>query len=194
MTKTKLLQISQLGNPVLRKKAAEITNFKSKELQELIDDLIATVGDVDGVGIAAPQVYESKQVFIVASYPNPRYPNAPKMKPTAMINPIIIKNSEEVEKDWEGCLSIPGIRALVPRYKTIKVEYFTREGKKQTKIFKDFVARIFQHELDHLNGLVFTDRADSKDFMMEKEYQKMMEREAKPASARRYGVAKKKKK
>ena len=179
MTKTKLLQISQLGNPVLRKKAAEITNFKSKELQELIDDLIATVGDVDGVGIAAPQVYESKRVFIVASYPNPRYPNAPKMKPTAMINPIIIKNSEEVEKDWEGCLSIPGIRALVPRYKTIKVEYFTREGKKQTKIFKDFVARIFQHELDHLNGLVFTDRADSKDFMMEKEYQKMMEREAK---------------
>ena len=179
MTKTKLLQISQLGHPVLRKKAAEITNFKSKELQELIDDLIATVEDVDGVGIAAPQVYESKRVFIVASYPNPRYPNAPKMKPTAMINPIIIKNSEEVEKDWEGCLSLPGIRALVPRYKNIKVEFFTREGKKQTKTFKDFIARIFQHELDHLNGKVFTDRADPKDFMMEKEYQKMMAKEAK---------------
>ena len=176
MTKTKLLQISQLGHPVLRKKAAEITNFKSKELQELIDDLIATVGDVDGVGIAAPQVYESKRVFIVASYPNARYPNAPKMKPTAMINPIIIKNSEETEKDWEGCLSLPGIRGLVPRYKDIKVEYFTREGKKQTKTFKDFIARIFQHELDHLNGKVFTDRADPKDLIMEKEFQKIMKK------------------
>ena len=175
----KLLQLAQLGHPVLRKKATEITNFKSKELQELIDDLIATVEDVGGVGIAAPQVYESKRVFIVASYPNPRYPNAPKMKPTAMINPIIIKNSEETEKDWEGCLSLPGIRALVPRYKNIKVEFYTREGKKQTKTFKDFIARIFQHELDHLNGKVFTDRADPKDFMMEKEYQKMMAKEAK---------------
>ncbi|MCK5095933.1 MAG: peptide deformylase, partial [Candidatus Pacebacteria bacterium] len=113
-----------------------------------------------------------------ASYPNPRYPNAPKMKPTAMINPIIIKNSEEVEKDWEGCLSLPGIRALVPRYKNIKVQYFTREGKNQTKTFKDFIARIFQHELDHLNGKVFTDRADPKDLIMEKEYQKMMKKEA----------------
>ena len=194
MLKPKLLQLAQLGHPVLRQKAVEITNFKSKELQKLIDDLIATVGDVDGVGIAAPQVYESKRVFIVASYPNPRYPNAPKMKPTAMINPIIIKNSEETEKDWEGCLSLPGIRALVPRYKNIKVEFYTREGKKQTKTFKDFIASIFQHELDHLNGKVFTDRADPKDFMMEKEYQKMMKVEAKPASTGRYGVAKKKKK
>ena len=177
MKKTKLLQISQLGHPVLRKKATEITNFKSKELQDLIDDLIATVGEVDGVGIAAPQVYESKQVFIVASYPNPRYPNAPKMKPTAMINPVIVKKSEEMEKDWEGCLSIPGLRALVPRHKTVKVEFYTREGKKQTKIFKDFVARIFQHEFDHLDGVVFTDRANPKDFMMEKEYLKMMKKE-----------------
>ena len=177
MTKTKLLQISQLGHSVLRKKAEEITNFKSNDLQELIDNMIVTVGNVDGVGIAAPQVYESKRVFIVASYPNSRYPNAPKMKPTAMINPTIVKNSEETEKDWEGCLSLPGIRALVPRYKSLKVEFYTREGKKQTKIFKDFVARIFQHELDHLDGKVFTDRADSKDFMMEKEYLKMMKKE-----------------
>ena len=91
-----------------------------------------------------------------------------------MLNPRIVKNSEEIEKDWEGCLSLPGLRGLVPRYKTVKVEFYTREGKKQTKIFKDFIARIFQHELDHLDGLVFTDRANSKDFMMEEEYQKIV--------------------
>ena len=177
-TKAKLLRISRLGNPVLRKKANKITNFKSKELQELIDNMIATM-EGEGVGLAAPQVYESKQVFIVASEPSEKHPNVPKMKPTAMINPRIISCSNDQEKDWEGCLSIPGLMSLVPRYKWIKVEFYTREGKKQTKTFKDFVARIFQHELDHLNGVVYTDRADPKDLIMETEFEKLMEREAK---------------
>lgn len=176
---SKLLQISQLGHPVLRKKASEITNFRSKDLQELVDNLIITAEDTNCVGIAAPQVYESKRVFIVASKPNKRHSNAPKMKPTVVINPNIIHSSEDTEKDWEGCLSIPGIRALVPRHKTIKVEYFTREGKKQKRVFKNFIARIFQHELDHLNGIVYLDRIEtSKDIITEKEYQKMIARKA----------------
>lgn len=173
----RLLQIAQLGHPVLRRKAAGLKNVADKETQALIDDLILTVQDVDGVGIAAPQVYESKRIFILASHPNPRYPKAPKMKPTAVINPKIISHSTKMTKDWEGCLSIPGIRALVPRYQSIAVEFTTRQGKVVKRQFKDFVARIFQHESDHLDGIVFLDRVEiTKDIITEKEYQKLIAR------------------
>ena len=177
---SKLLQIAQLGNPVFRKNAIEITNFKSKELQELIENMIATIKDASAVGFGAPQVYESVRLIIVISYPNPRYPNAPLMKkPLAMINPKIIEHSNEKEKDWEGTPSIPGIRALVPRYTWVKVEFYTTEGKKRIRTFKDFVARIVQHEMDYLDGVVFLDRAEPKDIITEKEYQKIMARETK---------------
>jgi len=171
----KLLQISQLGHPILRKKAVEITDFQSKELQELIENMIVTIKDANAVGFGAPQVYESVRLIVVMSYPNLRYPKAPLMKkPLAMINPRIIGHSDNQEKDWEGTPSIPGMRALVPRYTEIKVEFYTREGKKQTKTFQDFVARIVQHEMDYLDGVVFLDRADPKDYTTEKEYQKIM--------------------
>lgn len=171
----KLLQISQLGHPVLRKKTVEVNDFSDKQLQALIDDMIATVKEVGGVGIAANQVYESKRVFIIASNPNKRYPKAPKMKPLAMINPKIIERSDKQVKDWEGCLSIPGVRGLVPRYISIKIEYYDRKGKKQTKLLKDFLARIFQHEFDHINGLVYLDRLETnKDIITEKEYYKII--------------------
>ena len=180
MTKTKLLQLAQLGHPVLRRKAMEIKNFKSKELQELIENMIVTIKDANAVGFGAPQVYEPVRLIIVMSYPNPRYPKAPLMKkPLVMINPKIIGHSDDKEKDWEGTPSIPGVRALVPRYKTVKVEFYTQEGEKQTKTFKDFVARIVQHENDYLDGIVFLDRAESKDIITEKEYQKIMARETK---------------
>jgi len=159
MAKAKLLRISQLGDSVLREKSSEITDFKDKELQDLIENMMATLKG-KGVGIAAPQVYESKRVFIVASEPNEKHPDAPKMEPTAILNPKIISCSEELEKDWESCLSIPGFYGLVSRHKTIEVEYYTREGEKQTKKFEGFLARIFQHEFDHLNGLVYLDRID----------------------------------
>lgn len=172
-----LLQIAQLGQPVLRQKAKPVKNIREKKIQQLIDDLIATVIEVNGVGVAAPQVYRSARVFIVASHPNPRYPNAPEMEPTAMINPKILSHSQEKIKDWEGCLSIPGIRGLVPRYKSIKVEYFDRKGKRLRTQFKDFVARIFQHELDHIDGIVFLDRLESnKDVITDKEYLKLIEK------------------
>lgn len=170
---SQLLQIAQLGSPVLRKKAQRVKNITDKNVQILINDLIDTVKDVDGVGIAAPQVYKSLQIFILASYPNARYPKAPKMKPTAIINPKIISISKSMAKDWEGCLSIPGIRGLVPRYTWIKVEYSTRDNKRIKKTFKDFVARIFQHEYDHLQGVVFLDRLESSlDIISEKEFRK----------------------
>ncbi len=170
-----ILEIIQLGHPVLRSTAQMVGNVRDQRIQKLIDDLIATVGSANGVGIAAPQVAEGDRLFIVASRPNPRYPNAPEMEPTAMINPQLLAHSTEVSKGWEGCLSIPGIRGLVPRYQAIEVEYTDRDGKSQKQELTDFVARIFQHEYDHLDGIVFLDRLEStQDIVTEQEYQKQV--------------------
>jgi peptide deformylase len=167
-----VLPIIQLGNPTLRQKAAAVENVRNPSVQQLIDDLIATVAEADGVGIASPQVAQSQRLFIVASRPNPRYPHAPEMSPTAMINPQILAHSTEIVKGWEGCLSVPGLRGLVPRYQAIEVEYTDRDGKLHKQELTDFVARIFQHEFDHLDGVVFLDRVESTlDMITEQEYQ-----------------------
>ena len=169
------LSIIQLGNPILRQKAEFVKQVKSDNIQKLIDDLLTTVSDANGVGIAAPQVALAYRVFIVASRPNLRYPNAPLMEPTAMINPKIVAHSDEIVKDWEGCLSVPGIRGLVPRYRKIEVEYIDRNGNLINQHLTDFVARIFQHEYDHFEGLVFLDRIESTfDIVTEQEYQNLM--------------------
>ena len=172
---SEILQISQLGNPILRQQAQPIPDVHNERIQKLIDDLINTAVSANGVGIAAPQVAQSYRLFIVASRPTLRYPNAPSMSPTAMINPRIVAHSTEIVKDWEGCLSVPGIRGLVPRYQTIEVEYITRDGKLEKQELTDFVARIFQHEYDHLEGMVFLDRLETtKDIITEQEYQKII--------------------
>ncbi len=169
---TEPLEIAQLGNPILRQPAKLVENVQDERIQKLIDALIVTTTTANGVGIAAPQVSESYRLFIIASRPNPRYPNAPEMEPTAMINPQIIAHSSDIVKGWEGCLSIPGIRGLVPRYQAIEVEYTSRDGKLYRQELTDFVARIFQHEHDHLDGIVFLDRVEStQDLMTEQEYQ-----------------------
>ena len=166
------LQICQLGNPILRQKAQSLGNFQAQEVQSFIDRLITTTQQANGVGIAAPQVGKSDRIFIVASRPSLRYPNAPTMEPTAMINPRILDQSHERVKGWEGCLSIPGIRGFVPRYQAIEVEYCDRTGQRHQQQLTDFVARIFQHEYDHLEGIVFLDRVESsQDLITEQEYQ-----------------------
>lgn len=168
---TESLPIAQLGNPILRQQAQLVDNIQDERIQQLIDALIVTATNANGVGIAAPQVSQSYRLFIVASRPNPRYPDAPLMEPTAMINPQIIAHSSDIVKGWEGCLSIPGMRGLVPRYQAIEVEYTTRDGKRHRQELTDFVARIFQHEHDHLDGIVFLDRIEStQDLMTEQEY------------------------
>lgn len=170
-----LLPIIQLGNSILRQKATEVEDIQDETIQKLIEDLMATVTEANGVGIAAPQVAQSYRVMIVASRPNPRYPHAPHMEPTAMINPRIIAHSSTMIKDWEGCLSIPGIRGLVPRYEAIEVEYTDRNGKIQRQLLTNFVARIFQHEYDHFDGTVFLDRLESNlDIVTDHEYQKLI--------------------
>jgi peptide deformylase len=183
------LPVIELGNPILRQTAQVLQKAEGADsdlqawsdsapcnvvvrLETLIDNLIHTVQAASGVGIAAPQVAESQRLFIMASHPNPRYPNAPEMEPIAIINPRIIAHSDETEKDWEGCLSVPGIRGLVPRWKEIEVEYYGRDGQLQHRVLTNFLARIFQHELDHLDGVVFLDRVETtQDLMTEQEYQ-----------------------
>ncbi len=169
---TEILPIAQLGNPILRQQAQLVDNIQDKRIQKLIDALLVTAATSNGVGIAAPQVSESVRLFIVASRPNPRYPNAPLMEPTAMINPQILSHSSDIVKAWEGCLSIPGMRGLVPRYQAIEVEYTTRDSKVHRQELTNFVARIFQHEYDHLDGIVFLDQIETTQHLMtEQEYQ-----------------------
>lgn len=169
-------EIIQLGNPLLRQHANKVKEIHSQETQSLIETLIATCQASEGVGIAAPQIGISKAIIIMASYPNERYPNAPVMEPTALINPEILFHSEDKEKDWEGCLSIPGIRAQVPRYTWVEVSYINAEGKQEQKRFEGFLARIFLHEYDHLIGKVYIDHVEStEDIVSEKEYRKRMQ-------------------
>ncbi|MGD1866925.1 MAG: peptide deformylase [Phormidesmis sp.] len=166
-----MLKIAELGNAVLRSPAQPITNISSQSVQQLIDNLIHTATETNGVGIAAPQVSESIRLFIVASRPNLRYLHAPVMEPTPMINPQIVTFSAESEKGWEGCLSVPGMRGLVRRSREIEIVYTDRYGQQQQKVFTDFVARIIQHEVDHLDGKVFLDRVESTlDLMSDAEY------------------------
>lgn len=170
-----LLEIIELGHPILRQTAQEIDNVRDDRIQTLIDDLLITVKQANGVGIAASQVAESYQLMIVASRPNLRYPTAPSMEPTPIINPHILSHSTETVKGWEGCLSIPGIRGNVLRYQAIEIEFLDRFGKPQKMEMTDFVARIFQHEFDHFNGVMFIDRVESTtDLITEKEYQKIL--------------------
>ncbi len=173
---SEILEVTELGNPILREKAKEVSDPADDQIQKLIDDILVTVVDANGVGLSAPQVDSSLRIFVMASYPNPRYPDAPEIDPYEVINPEIIAKSEEMEEDWEGCLSIPGIRGRVSRHKEIEVKYSDRYGKEKSEILNDFLARIFQHEFDHLEGIVFLDRLESSmDIITDKEYMKFFE-------------------
>lgn len=168
-------QIAKLGEPILRQKAKKVKDINSKEIKELVKKMLHCVKKSKGIGLAAPQIFESYRVLVISSAPNERYPNAPFMKDEVLINPKIIKKSKTKEKGWEGCLSIPGIRAKVPRYKSIEVEYTTIDGSLKQVVFEDFIARIFQHEYDHLKGKVYLDRVEkNKEIVSEEVYFKMI--------------------
>lgn len=173
--KSKILPITQLGRPVLRKPSKLVNLPLSKARDRFIDDMIATMKKAQGVGIAAPQVDVGLRMFIVAPQPSSRYPKAPTMAPVAMINPILVKHSKKIVTDWEGCLSIPGLRALVPRFYSVEIEFTARDGRRLRAELTGFVARIFQHEFDHINGQVYLDRVkDTRTFMTEGEYRKLL--------------------
>lgn len=162
------LNVLTLGHPQLRQPAEPVLDFDNPHLQDFIDSLIETTLLSHGVGIAAPQVGYSYRVIIIASHPNPRYPEAPSMEPLAMLNPRLLSHSPNLVTGWEGCLSVPETRGLVPRYQSVEIEYFNRQGRVQQQQLTDFVARIFQHELDHLNGILFPDRVPNPQDLVKK--------------------------
>ncbi len=169
-------EIAQLGAKVLRQHAELVDQVDSPDIRQIINAMQTALAATEGVGLAAPQISQLKRIIIVASRPSSRYPNAPLMSPTIMINPVFEALSNEKEKDWEGCLSIPGIRALVPRYKAIQVQYNNEQGCAIEQKLEGFVARVFQHEADHLDGKVYLDRVESSaDIISESEYFKLFQ-------------------
>jgi peptide deformylase len=156
------LTILQRGEPVLAQVAQTIHDVNSADIKQLIDDLTVTVAEAKGVGIAAPQVGKSLRLFLMCSAPSERYPDAPLLPITVVINPKIIKTSEQQVLGWEGCLSVKGKRALVPRYSDIDVSYIDETGVLHNQHLTGFLARIFQHELDHLDGITFIERLDNE--------------------------------
>jgi peptide deformylase len=163
-------RLRQLGDPILTQVAEPVTEFKTPALQDLIEGMLATLKEAQGVGLAAPQVGSLLQVLIVASRPNPRYPEAPQMQPLVMVNPRLLACSSEQVLGWEGCLSVPNCRGLVARAREVEVEYYTPEGVQQRVVWQDFPARIFQHEYDHLMGRVFLQQ-QPRQLLTEAQYQ-----------------------
>ena len=158
-----ILKVARMGHPVLRAKARPIerAEIKTPVIQKLIDDMVQTMVEYHGVGLAAPQIHESLRVFVAVLDVGGE--NEPPPPPIAIINPEITPLSPEVVEDWEGCLSIPDIRGRVPRAKDIRVRAYDRTGERIEIKASNFSARVIQHETDHLDGILFFDRMKAFD-------------------------------
>jgi peptide deformylase len=155
-----ILKVARLGHPVLRQQARPVPvgDIRSADVQRLIDDMVETMREYDGAGLAANQVHALWQVAVIEVQKNPRYPEAPEIPLTVVINPVVTPLTDEREDGWEGCLSVPDMRGVVPRFTSVRLECLDREGKRVDLVAKDFFARVIQHETDHLNGVVYVDR------------------------------------
>ena len=162
------MKIAQVGEEILRTPARQVEQleFGQASLLTFIDELLGTMLEANGIGIAAPQVFDPRAIMIIASRPNPRYPDAPDMQPLVMVNPEIKYSSENKDWEWEGCLSVPGLRGRIERSNSVEVTYLDTEGKTQNIKLEGFVARIFLHEFDHLIGKTWLDHiADTENIM-----------------------------
>ena len=155
-----LLKVSRLGNPILRAITQTLSKDRiaSADIQRLVDDMVATMREYNGVGLAANQVHEAMQIAVLEVADNPRYPDKPSVPLSVLFNPEIEPLSEDMEEDWEGCLSVPDLRGKVPRYKKLRVRALDRSGAQMDFVAAGFHARVIQHEWDHLNGKVYLDR------------------------------------
>ncbi len=172
----KLPEIVQLGNPVLRQSAETVCDVQSCRIRAVVDSMLCYLQQSNGVGLAAPQLGESFRLLVIASKPTKRYPHAPQMEPLVMFNPKFESLTASTQEDWEGCLSIPGIRARVSRFEQIRVNYVDESGRDQQRDMRDFIARVFQHEHDHLEGKVYLDRlTDNSSIVTDQEYQKLIQ-------------------
>jgi peptide deformylase len=158
-----ILKVARMGHPVLRQKARALdrNDLRSPIVQKLIDDMIETMVEYHGVGLAAPQVHEGLRLFVASLDHDEAGDGA--AQPVAIINPEITPVGTEVEEDWEGCLSIPDIRGRVPRALEIKVRAWDRHGERIDLHARSYPARVIQHETDHLDGILFFDRMRSFD-------------------------------
>jgi peptide deformylase len=170
-----ILKVARLGHPILRKIAEPVPpeQITTPAVQQFIDDLIETMYEYDGAGLAAPQVHVSQQIVVMEVSQNPRYPHAPAIPLTVYVNPEITPLTEMMDEDWEGCLSVPGLRGRVPRYTKIRLRAYNRQGKRVDFVAEGFHARVIQHECDHLQGKVYLDRMrDMSSLMFIEEFMK----------------------
>jgi peptide deformylase len=144
-----------MGDPVLLQIARPVQQFDTPELHELIADMHDTMAALNGAGLAAPQIGVSLQVVIFGVGKNPRYPQAEEVPYTVLINPVLEAVDDVMEDGWEGCLSVPGMRGLVPRYKRLHYRGVDPQGQPIDRTVSDFHARVVQHEVDHLNGILY---------------------------------------
>ncbi len=152
-------RIVTIGDPRLRRKAELIDN--AKRVKPICEKLILCLRQLNGAGLSAPQVGEPLSIIVVEVRKTEMFPDRPESPLYVMINPNIVEMSNDMEYEWEGCFSVPGLMGIVPRYKTIRVQYVAQDGIEHDDIFGEYLARVVQHECDHLAGIEFLSRMES---------------------------------
>jgi peptide deformylase len=153
-------EVLKMGDPRLLAVSEPVAEFGTAELEALLTDMRDTMQHLDGAGLAAPQIGVNLRVVIFGVEANPRYPQAEAVPYTVLINPTLIPLSEEIEDGWEGCLSVPGMRGVVPRYRELRYTGFDAAGQPIDRSVSDFHARVVQHEVDHLDGILYPRRIE----------------------------------
>ncbi|HUL96046.1 MAG TPA: peptide deformylase [Usitatibacter sp.] len=151
-------EVLRMGHPVLREKSKPVEKLGSPELKQLVADMKETMAAKNGAGLAAPQIGVLQRVVIFGVSRNPRYPDAEEVPFTVLVNPKLQMLTREVEEDWEGCLSVPGMRGVVPRYTKLRYTGFDEDGNPIDRVAEGFHARVVQHECDHLDGILYPQR------------------------------------
>ena len=167
-------KIAQIGHPVLRQIAREVSRdeLAAPAIQGFIDDLIETMHDADGAGLAAIQVYEPIRICAIEVRNNPRYPYKPPIPLTVLVNPVLTPVGDEQFDNYEGCLSVPNLRGVVKRHVHVRVQAWDRHGGAIDEVVHGLKAGTYQHEVDHLNGKIFVDRADPATFTTWTEFER----------------------
>lgn len=148
-------EVLRMGDERLLRRSAEVEAFDTPELHELLADMRETMAHLNGAGLAAPQIGVDLRVVIFGSEANSRYPDAPPVPQTVLINPVLTPLSDEIEEGWEGCLSVPGMRGVVPRAYKLRYTGVDEKGRPIDRIAEGFHARVVQHEVDHLDGILY---------------------------------------
>jgi peptide deformylase len=147
--------VLRMGDPRLLQRSQEVSQFGTPELEALLQDMRDTMAHLNGAGLAAPQIGVNLRVVIFGVHGNPRYPDVEEVPDTVLINPVLTPLSEEMEEGWEGCLSVPGMRGSVPRYVKLKYAGFDEHRQRFERVAENFHARVVQHEVDHLDGILY---------------------------------------